>query len=380
MYRIKVQKHVALLVIISLLFSFCLLAGCGQQGDETTAPGEQQGQEEEQEQIKEQEEGQEEEADTRTVVDQAGREVVIPAEVNRIVTTWRPCTFLAFAVGGYEKLVGVDGGSTKTPFTSGVYPEIANVAQIGDKKSGINLEELVAVQPDVVCVWAEVSSEGVIEQLEEQGIATLVIIPESAEDMKEATALLGEVLGCTEQADKIISYYDDTIAMIEEKLKDLSEEEKTKVYLAGAHGVLSSCGSDFYQHYLIEKAGGVNVAAELQGGWQNVSPEQLITWDPDVIIADPYCKESMDDVLRMDPGLNALQAVQNNELYSFPEIGQWSFPIPQSAMGILWLSKTLYPDQFADLDLEEEVDSYYEEFFGVTYTELGGNILDGKGI
>src|SRR5690606_14250009 len=138
-----------------------------------------------------------------------------------------------------------------------------------------------------------------------------------------------------------------------------------------AHGILSSCGSDFYQHYLIEQAGGVNVAAELKCGWQNVSPEQLVAWGPDVIIADPYCKESMDDALKMDPGLNALKAVKNNQLYSFPKIGQWSFPIPQSAMGILWLSKTLYPEQFEDIDLEKEVNSYYEEFFGVTYTELG---------
>ncbi|HAF17264.1 MAG TPA: ferrichrome ABC transporter substrate-binding protein, partial [Peptococcaceae bacterium] len=56
------------------------------------------------------------------------------------------------------------------------------------------------------------------------------------------------------------------------------------------------------------------------------------------------------------------------------------FPIPQSAMGILWLSKTLYPEQFEDIDLEKEVNSYYEEFFGVTYTELGGSDLDGRGI
>jgi hypothetical protein len=67
-------------------------------------------------------------------------------------------------------------------------------------------------------------------------------------------------------------------------------------------------------------------------------------------------------------------------LYSFPEIGQWSFPIPQSAMGILWLSKTIYPEQFEDIDFEEEVNSYYKDFFGVTYTELGGKNLDGRGI
>ena len=83
----------------------------------------------------------------------------------------------------------------------------------------------MAAKPDVVCVWAEASNDGIIEQLETQGIPTLVIIPESAEEMKEAAALLGEVLGLTEQADKVIGYYDDTIAMIKDRLKDVPERK-----------------------------------------------------------------------------------------------------------------------------------------------------------
>ena len=122
------------------------------------------------------------------------------------------------------------------------------------------------------------------------------------------------------------------------------------------------------------------MAAELKGGWQNVSPEQLVAWDPDIIVADPYCKESMEDALKMDPGLNTLKAVKNNELYRFPELGQWTFPIPQSALGILWLGKTMYPDRFADIDFEKEANDFYEEFFGVKYTDLGEVDLDGRGI
>ena len=45
-----------------------------------------------------------------------------------------------------------------------------------------------------------------------------------------------------------------------------------------------------FQHYLIEQAGGINVAAELTGGWQEVSAEQVVSWNPDVIILDPYCR------------------------------------------------------------------------------------------
>jgi iron complex transport system substrate-binding protein len=353
------RKFISIFLMLALLMSMSLMAGCGK-SEETAAPAPEQ-------------------TDTRTIVDQAGREVVIPAEVNRIVTTWRPCSFLVFAVGGQDKIVGCDTGTTKSSYTTGVYPEIANIPTVGDKK-GINMEELMATQPEVVFVWSGKGSEELIKQLESQGVAAVVLIPESAAQMKEATLLLGEILDCTENAQKVIDYYDATIAMVAEKLKDLPEAERAKVYLAGANGVLSSCGSDFYQHYLIEKAGGINVAAELQGGWAEVSPEQMVAWNPEVIVADPYCKESMEDAVKMNPGLNAVQAVKDGELYSFPSLGQWSFPIPQSAMGILWMAKILYPDQFADIDLEAEVDKYYQDFFGKTYTELGGKNLDAKGI
>lgn len=360
MLKVNSRKYLSLFLILALLMSMSLLAGCGQ-SEEAAAPAP-------------------EKTDSRTIVDQAGREVTLPAEVNRIVTTWRPCTFLVFAVGGQDKLVGCDAGSTTSAFTLGVYPEIADLPQVGDKKHGINMEELMATEPDVVFVWSGKGSDELIKQLETQGVATVVLIPESAEQMKEATLLLGEILDCSEKAEKVIAYYDDTITMVAEKLKDLPEADKTKVYLAGANGVLSSCGSDFYQHYLIEKAGGINVAAELQGGWAEVSPEQLVAWNPDVMVADPYCKEGMDDAVKMNPGLNGIKAVKNGELYRFPSLGQWSFPIPQSSMGIMWLAKTLYPEQFKDLDIKTEVDNYYQEFFGKTYTELGGKNLDAKGI
>lgn len=354
------KKSISLLLIVALVLSVTLVAGC--QSQPATAPGD------------------EKKAATRVITDQAGREVTLPAEVNRVVSTWRPCTFLVFAVGAQEKLVGVDAGSTNTPFTTAIHPGMANVAKVGDKRSGINLESVVAVKPDVVFLWSGKGSDILVEQLGKQGIAAVVLLPESAEQMKSATRLIGEILGHQEQAEKVLKNYDDTLAMVAQRIKDIPPAERKQVYLAGADGFLSSCGSDFYQHYLIEKAGGINVAAELKGGWQQVSAEQLVSWNPDVIVADPYCKEGVADAVKMDPGLKAIPAVKSGEMYRFPSVGQWTFPIPQSAMGVLWLSKTLYPEKFADIELTTEVDNYYQEFFGKKYSEFGEKDLVGKGI
>ncbi|HQA50103.1 MAG TPA: ABC transporter substrate-binding protein [Syntrophomonadaceae bacterium] len=356
MRKIIERKYISYVVLIALLGSLVLMGGCQQTAVETGTP--------------------DDAVQARTIVDQAGREVALPLEVNRVISTWRPCTFLVYAVGGQDKLVGVDIGSTKAPFTTAVYPQIADIAQVGDKKSGINIEEVVAANPDVVFVWSGTDTENLIKQLEQQQIPAVVLIPESAEQMREATLLIGEIMDCSQQAEKILKYYDDTLALVAERFKDIPESERKKVFLAGADGFLSSCGTDFYQHYLIEQAGGINVAAELTGGWQEVSAEQVVSWNPDVIILDPYCKDKPEDAVKMNPGLKAITAVQAGFVYNFPSVGQWTFPIPQSAMGVLWLSEKLYPDLYEDLDVAAEADKYYKEFFGVTYSDIVNSASD----
>ena len=68
----------------------------------------------------------------------------------------------------------------------------------------------------------------------------------------------------------------------------------------------------------------------------------LLFWIPTV--------DKPEDAVKMNPGLKAITAVQAGFVYNFPSVGQWTFPIPQSAMGVLWLSEKLYPDLYEDLD------------------------------
>jgi len=99
---------------------------------------------------------------TRTFTDQAGRTVVLPAEVNRVVTTWRPGTLLVISAGGRDKIVGVDSSSQKSEFLTAVFPEILDLPGVGNKK-GLNVEQMVAVKPDVVFIWSGSDTEPVIQ-------------------------------------------------------------------------------------------------------------------------------------------------------------------------------------------------------------------------
>lgn len=315
------------------------------------------------------------EGDTRVMTDQAGRQVELAKEVNRVITTWRPSTSLLFAIGGQEKLVAADTHSTKNEFLLGVYPEIGNIPGIGNRK-GLNLEEMVAAKPDVVFIWQGTDTEPVIKQLEQQGIAVFVLVPESQDDMKEATRLMGEIIGHQEQAEAAIAYYDNTVKMIVDKLAGVAKEDLPVAFMAGSGGLLNTVGGEYYQHFLIENAGGKNAAAELKGfGWQDISAEQMVTWNPEYIFATQFFDADLAEAVKSQAGLQNVKAVQEGKVYKFPaNITSWDFPEPLSALGILWMAKTMHPDVFADLDFNAEVENYHKKFFGKTFTELGGNL------
>jgi len=317
------------------------------------------------------------EGNTRVVVDQAGRTVELPQRVERVIAAYQPATYLVFALGANEKLVGVDVASPGLEFFRLLHPAIAQLPGVGSKK-GLNMEEIAAAAPDVVILFPGHDSPTLAEQLAAQGIPSVIIKPESPELLQESILLLGDVLGEEEQAADLIAYYEEKRAYIQERVGGIPVQERPRVFLAGPDGVLSTCSGDLYQHYLIEEAGGKDVAEELSGGWNNVSLEQVIAWNPDIIVTLQYSEPGDPEEIMADPNLAATKAVQEKRVYRFPSnLGPWDYPEPRSILGVLWLAQKLYPASFADLDMEQEADFFHEKFYGRTFTELGGQ-LDGN--
>jgi len=169
---------------------------------------------------------------TREIIDLKGRKVTIPKEVNKVISSYMPATNLVFIVGGEKKLVGVSDKGKKNPFFKSLYPEIDELVEVGSKSKGLNIETVVAMKPDVIIMFPNKQSENTCKQLKEQGIPAVVIDLENIDNMKKSTLLMGEVLGRKEQAIDVIKYYEDTMIMIEERLKKIPIQDRKKVYLA----------------------------------------------------------------------------------------------------------------------------------------------------
>jgi iron complex transport system substrate-binding protein len=140
--------------------------------------------------------------------------------------------------------------------------------------------------------------------------------------------------------------------------------KRLKVYVAGSD-IFKTFAGDFFQTFMVRNAGAVSVSEQLTGGKVDVSPEQVLIWNPDVIILTSYTKESVSDVLA-NPKLQNVAAVRDHRVYVMPKyVVSWDMPVPESFLGTMWLAHKLYPNH-VHFDMALEIALFYQQFYGFT--------------
>ena len=304
----------------------------------------------------------------RTITDMAGREVELPDEVKRVVTTYRTATQFVFALDVQDRLVAADISFERISLFSKLY-DGDKLPSVGSKRNGLNLEQIIEVNPDLVILFPYNEGPEIAERLEEFGIASVIIIPESYEQIEETTKVLGQALGVEKRAELVISKYNE-IKNIVDKTQNI--ENKKKVYFANSD-LFDTVGENMLQTSMIEMAGGINPAKEVKSGFIKTSLEELINWNPDYIVVSQYYSGTIEE-LKNRPELKELKAIKNDNVFRFPsKVEPWDFPSPSSYLGIVWLAEKLYPEEFNELNLQEVVEDYYNTLYKKSYQELGGD-------
>ncbi len=118
-----------------------------------------------------------------------------------------------------------------------------------------------------------------------------------------------------------------------------------------------------YQTQLIEAAGGVSVSSDLAGSWNTVNLEQILVWNPDVIVIPPYGNVTVADLLA-NPDWQSVRAIQTGRVVKMPRVfGPMDTPLPESLLGVMWLSSAFYPER-AIFDVRTEAVDFYETYYG----------------
>jgi iron complex transport system substrate-binding protein len=295
------------------------------------------------------------------ITDHLGRTVTLDKKAEKIVSGYYITTSMMIALGLEDNVVGIEAKAKSRPIYSLAAPEFLELPNVGTAKE-FNLEGTIALEPDLVIL--PIRLKDAVESLEKMGIKVLAVNPENMDLLKETLKIVGLATGTTERADKLISYYDDKYIQIE---KLIGTESKKKVYLGSNSDFLSTAAKNMYQNYMIGAAGGINVASDIDDTyWATISYEQLISYNPDIIVIVPEADYTKDDIIN-DAKLAGINAVKNNKIYVMPDTFEaWDSPVPSSILGTMWLTFVINEDIHNFDDFKEEVANFYETFYNFT--------------
>ena len=299
-----------------------------------------------------------------TVVDQAGREVVIEEEPEKLVSGYYISTSALIALDLDEKMVGIEAKADKRAIYKLSAPELIALPNVGTAKE-FDLEGCAALEPDLVILPMKLKSA--VETLEGLGIQVLLVNPENQEQLEGMISMIAAAANVEDRAEQLLGFIADQEKMLTEKLASV---ETPSVYLAGNSNMLSTASDAMYQSDMIRLAGGVNVAAEITDTyWVETDYEQLLTWNPEYIILASDADYTVEDVLA-DPNLVDCAAVANGNVYQMPSKAEaWDSPVPSGILGSLWLANVLHNDLLTDADCTAKINEYYETFYDFTYSE-----------
>jgi len=309
--------------------------------------------------------------DTITVIDQRGKEVTIPSNVERIVVVPKPAASLLVTIDGTEeRIVGMHPDVKSLVEEGNILGKIApglNDISTDFVKSGFepNVEEILKLEPDVIIQWGDMGND-IIDPLEVTGIPTVGIV---FGDFENTTMLYGKILGKEEQAAKLVDYHHNLHQEIMAVTSQIPEQDKPRVLslYSGNQDQFSIVGFDW-----IELSGAINVADELSTYGDSANMEQIITWNPDIIYiftSDDFTPEQVlnNDIEGQD--WSSINAVKTGNVYAIPEGTHWWGP-PNQEIPLMWewLVEIQHPELF-DYDVRQDLVNFYLEYFDYSLSD-----------
>jgi len=309
--------------------------------------------------------------------DSVGREVELPMNIERVAISGPLAQIVVFALCP-DKLVGIASKWDKSAeqFLATEYYQLPELGQLYGGKGEMNLETLLASGAQVVIDVGEPkgSIADDLDALSEQTGIPFVHVTMTTATMGDAYRKLGELLNMPDEAEALAVYCDTAYAKIT-AIAD-SVDKVNLLYITGDQG-LNVIAKDSYHAEVIDLLSN-NLAVvdspSSKGTGNEVDMEQIMLWNPDVILFAPG---SIYATVGTDPLWSGITAIKTGEYYEVP-MGPYNWmgfpPSVQRILGMLWMAKLLYPDA-ADYDLYTEVAAYFKLFYHCELSEADFDAL-----
>ena len=371
------KKHRQLLaLLICLVMSISLLTGYSETKAATEEPA--QSGEQDATQVT---------AETREITDMAGRKVTVPAAENiESVFSAGPVAAIFLYMVAPDKLLGwnYELNDVEKSIILDKYQDLPNFG-MGD---AVNYEAVIAANPTIAINSGKINDAMVsdCDALSESLGIPVVAVDNELNNSAEAFRFMGELLGVEDHAEKLAQYAEQVFTDIN-ALSDIPEEKKVSVYFGNGEDSLETAPRGSQHAQILDAINAVNVAdLELGDGSRvQISAEQLLAWDPDVIVvngepkADKSGSSAAEDILS-NPDYASLKAVQDQKVYGTPNAPfSWvDRPAgPNRLIGMRWFSALIYPE-YIKCDINEEIHKFFDLFYHVDLSdEQLENVLKG---
>lgn len=350
------MKQKISVAITVFLLSTTLIAGCNQQKPATSVP----------------------EIRNQTITDMAGREVEVPTTINKVYSTSATGSVFLYTLAP-GKLAGWNDTlrDDEIKYIATEYQKLANLGRWKGSSPTGSIEDLLKADPDIIISVGDVSADYIsdVDAIHNQTGIPVVMIDGSIKNTAKAYRFLGDLLGESERAEELADYCDRTLEEINVNLKSLTDEKKIHVYYAEGRDGLETEISGTVNSEAFDLAGAKNVAVPATANVRRmqVSIEQILYWDPDVIIisTDGDSTHAVYDKIVNNNSWGNTSAVKNNEVYEIPsEPYDWINRPPSVIrfIGVKWLSSLLYPD-VVTTNIHEDINEFYSLFFNYNMSD-----------
>src|SRR5690625_4139194 len=306
-------------------------------------------------------------ADEHRLQDATGRSVTIPQSIERIFAAGPPASLFVFAVAP-EKLLGWTRKPHReeTALLPQDYARLPGVGRLTGRGGSANLERVMALEPDLIIDVGSTAPtyRDLASRMQEQSGIPMLLFDGRIDATPATLRSLGALTGHPGRGEALANWTEEEIEAIRSGVEAIPRDKRPRVYYARGPAGLETALSGAINVELLDLLGVTNVAGEAlgRGGLASVSMEEILAWDPEVIVT---VDEEFARNLHAAPLWQQVKAVRQGRVYlaprnPFPWIDYP--PGPNRLIGLSWLAGRLYPDHFPQ-DIGDKVKDFYQHFY-----------------
>jgi len=297
--------------------------------------------------------------------DSAGRDVRVPARVERVYAAGPPASVLVFAIAP-EKLLGWTRAMrpAEAPFFDQKYAQLPELGRLTGRGNTANIEVVLRAKPDLIVDAGAVAPTFVslADRVQQQTGIPYALVDGRLDAVPGSLRLLGRMMGENVRAERVARYVEGELAAVRERLAAVPANERPRAYYGrGPAGQQTGLAGSINVEVL-EYLGARNVAADNRGGLAVVSLEQLLSWDPEVIFtSDPNFWAGV----WKDARWAGVSAVRTRRVHLSPHLPFGWIDFPPGAnrlLGLWWAGSLMYPQHFR-VDLRAKVAEFHRNFY-----------------